>query len=84
MRSTFRGSPVFIYSLSLYLSLSTVDFNCLVVGDTFLPPVSEGWGKVMFSLVSVCLSTSLLGRLRSGWYAFCGLAGGLSCLYTIF
>ena len=27
-----------------------------------LPPASEGWGKVMFSLVSVCLSTPPAGQ----------------------
>ena len=45
-----------------------------------LPPASEGWGKVMFSLVSVSVHTPCrTGYVRSGRYASCGLAGGLSC-----
>ena len=40
-----------------------------------LPPASEGWGKVMFSLVSVCLSTPPAGQAT---YA----AGGMPLAFS--
>ena len=48
-------------------------------------PHSEGCGKVMLLLVYVCVSvhTPFPNRLRSGRYASCGHAGGLSCCLTL-
>ena len=40
-------------------------WSARIAHGPYLPPASEGWGKVMFSLVSVCLSTPLPSRLRT-------------------
>ena len=51
---------------------------------TLLPTASEGWGKVLFSHVSVRLSVCPpppRDLLHGGRYASCVHAGGLSCSY---
>ena len=46
---------------------------------TYLPPAPEGWGKVMFSYVSVCMSVHTGGtpHLAVGGYPFPGPGGGI-------